>query len=194
MTIKLYSLARWSRLNPRSAVVFDGLEDHERRVRIELNVEAETRFYIEDTQGNVMFLCTVPPGIETVEFNTSGTFSLFPAEGSGEVYYQSADLEPTHIEIVDPETFTTIAERRQRNPELEEILYRTQLNMERRLAQQAAEMELMMQRMERTRADDHDQGTAAGTGGTEVSGQGTEREESGPPAGEPAAGAETGSA
>ena len=140
MVVKLNSLARWAALPSDEAIVFDGADQGERRVRINLNLEGVTAFFIGDEQGE-RFLATLGPGLETVEFNVSGAFKVYAEKGSGIVHYQSADLEPTFAEIADPKIFTRIAQRRHRNPELEEIMYRMQANTERRIAQQAEEIE-----------------------------------------------------
>jgi hypothetical protein len=140
MTIKLNSLARWSKLDSDKGIAFAGNPSGERRVRLNVNCEAVTTFFLAQGKTQTL-LCTVQPGLETIEFNTSGDFHVFAEKGSGVVMYQSADLESTHAEIVDPVIFTRIANRRHRNPELEEIMYRMQLNMERRLAQQSSEIE-----------------------------------------------------
>lgn len=152
MTIKLNSLARWAELGPKSGIVFEGSDDGERRVRINFNLEAVTSFFIHQDDEQ-RFLTTLQPGLETLEFNAVGTFAVFPEENCGCVQYQSADLEPTFSEIIDPVIFTKIANRRHRNPELEEIMYRMQANMERRLSQQAGEFQAALDR--RVKEEEH---------------------------------------
>lgn len=183
MTVKLNSLARWATLPPQNAIVFEGSEVDETRHRILFNLEAVTAFFIGDAEGE-RFLCTIGPGQETVEFNVAGSFKVYAEDGSGVVQYQSADLEPTHVEVADPVIFTRIAQRRHRNPELEEMMYRMQLNMERRFAQQAEEIAAayaqQQQEAERARATQTDDaGTPSGAGGDEVQPQGAAGEKSG---------------
>lgn len=139
MTIKLNSLKRWRLLEPKAAITFKGVADVERRVRLNVNLESVTTLFV-GSEKQQQLLCTAGPGVETIEFNMSGDFNVFAEAGSGRVHYQSADLEEAHVEIPDPEIFTRIAQRRHRNPELEEMMYRMQLNTERRLAQQAEEI------------------------------------------------------
>ena len=144
MAVKLGSLERWSVLPKGEAIVFPGSAVAERRVRINLNLEAVTTFYINQ-YGGTLFLATLGPGLETLEFHVRGEFKLIAEETAAAVHYQSADLEPNHFEVVDPKIFTKIASRRHRNPELEEIMYRMELNMQRRLAKQADEMERLLE-------------------------------------------------
>lgn len=189
MTVKLNSLARWATLPAKNAIVFEGSEVDETRHRILFNLEGVTAFFIGNAEGE-RFLCTIGPGQETVEFNIAGAFKVYAEEGSGAVQYQSADLEPTHIEVADPVIFTRIAQRRHRNPEMEEMMYRMQLNMERRFAQQAGEIATIYakreQEAERARAaETNDAGAPAGAGGDEVRAQGAVGEKPGeaaPPA------------
>ena len=147
MTIKLNSLSRWFDLEPGNAIMFDksSNEEDERRIRLNLNLADRTVFYVENSDGP-RFLAVAGPGLETLEFAVAGAVGVFAEEGAGHVQYQTAELEPTHSEIVDGAIFTKIATRRPRNPELEEMMYRAELNMQRRFAQQAAEMEAAFER------------------------------------------------
>lgn len=146
MTIKLNSLARWHDLEAGKAILFEkGSSNGERRIRLNLNLAGQTAFYIENEKGP-RFLAVAGPGLETLEFSVAGTVGVFADEGSGPVQYQTSETEPTHAEVVDAAIFTKIANRRHRNPELEEVMYRMQMNMERRLAQQAGEIEAAFER------------------------------------------------
>lgn len=201
MTVKLNSLSRWSVLAPDTAVVFAGSDIAERRVRIDFNLEAVTSFFI-DLGGKEEFLCTLAEGQETVEFNAAGTFRIYAEKGSGIVRYISADLEPTFSEVVDPVIFTKIANRRHRNPELEEMMFRMNQNLERRLAQQADEFEtaLARRRLEEENGRSAETvvsnapGTVAGAGGAEVPAQGAAGEEPGEIAPAPNGGEQQGGA
>nr|QJB21341.1 MAG: hypothetical protein [Microvirus sp.] len=184
MTVKLNSLARWAKLEPAEAIVFEGSNVGERRVRINFNLEGVTAFFIGDEQRED-FLCTIGPGLETVEFNVSGSFKVYAENGSGVVHYQSADLEPTFHEVADPVIFTRIAQRRHRNPELEEMMFRMQANIERRMASQADEIkahyERRMQEVQNVRAAETfvTPPASAPSGGSEVSAEGAAGEKPG---------------
>jgi hypothetical protein len=140
MVMKLNSLARWAVLPAGSAIVFEGRADAEKRVRLSLNLEAVTSFFIRDKSGH-RFLCTCGPGLEVIEFSVAGSFDVFPEEKAGIVQYHCAAHEEAFTVVDDPKIFTKIASRRSRNPEMEEIMYRMNANMERRLAMQTSEME-----------------------------------------------------
>lgn len=146
MVVKLNSLARWSSLDRTNRIRFTGDDAGERMVRIQFNLESVTSFYIGRDEMDADLLCTIGPGVEIVEFSAAGDFYVFAEKDAGMVKYQSADLEPTFSEVVDPVIFTKIANRRHRNPELEEMMYRMQENMERRLEQQAHEFDAALQR------------------------------------------------
>lgn len=149
MTFKLHSLTRWSLLAPGAAIeVAEPSGDGDRRVRINVNVADQTTFYVE-TEDGPQLLGTIPPGQETFEFTAYGRVAVFAKEGSGEVYYQTSEQEPTHIVVVDPRIFTKIANRRHRNPELEEMMQKMQLNIDRRLERQAREFEAALARRQR---------------------------------------------
>ncbi|WCK79740.1 hypothetical protein [Agrobacterium fabrum] len=191
MVLKLNSLSRWSELPSDKAIVFAGSDIGERTVRLNLNLEAVTSFFI-GIGGQERFLVTMQPGVDTVEFSAAGEFRVYAEEGSGAVLYQSADLEPTFSEIVDPVIFTKIANRRHRNPELEEIMFRMNQNLEARLAQQAFEFEAALERrrMEEENGRSAETvisnapGAVVGAGSAQVPAQGAVGEEPGetPPA------------
>ncbi len=187
MVVKLNSLSRWLSLDNTKAILFSGTSDNERLVRIQFNLEAVTTFYVGKDQMDADLLCTIGPGQETVEFYAHGDFYVFAEKDAGMVKYQSADLEPTFSEVVDPVIFTKIANRRHRNPEMEEMMYRMQINVERRLAQQAGELEAAFERRRREEENGRSAetvvsnapGSASGAGGTEVPAQGTGTEKTG---------------
>lgn len=141
MVVKLNSIARWLALDPKKGISFDGEPETERLYRIEFNCEAVTTFYVVQGKSERL-LITLQPGLETVEFYLAGDFTIVSDEG-GDVLFWCADYEPAFVEVLDPEIFTKIATRQARNPELEEIMYRAQLNMERRFAAQEQEIEAM---------------------------------------------------
>lgn len=187
MVVKLNSLSRWLSLDNTKAILFSGTSDNERLVRIQFNLEAVTTFYVGKDQMDADLLCTIGPGQETVEFYAQGDFYIFAEKDAGMVKYQSADLEPTFSEVVDPVIFTKIANRRHRNPEMEEMMYRMQLNVERRLAQQAGELEAAFERRRKEEENGRSAetvvsnapGAASGSGGTEVPAQGAGTEKTG---------------
>lgn len=185
MTIKLGSLSRW-RPFMGHAVILGGTPHRERQIRLHFNCESETAIYrvFADTDDQQL-ITVVPAGNETVEFHAAGEvrFIAVPISGT-EVWYQTADIEPTYIEVDDPAIFTRIAARRHRNPELEEIMYRMQENMERRFAMQAHEFEAALQRRrDEENAKQQEQAeppsSDAGSGGEEVRSQEPTDEQSG---------------
>lgn len=175
MTIKLNTLARWHDLPAGQQIWFGQEGEPARLVRLHVNLSHPTVFNIEDAYGPRL-LCAVPAGVETIEFSAEGRFSVFPDANSGEVQFQTAELEPAFAEIADPKIFTKIANRRHRNPELEEIMYRMNLNMERRLADQAEQFEAALERRRNEEANGRPAetvvtnapGAAANAGGAEV--------------------------
>lgn len=187
MVVKLNSLSRWLSLDSTKGIRFSGTADAERCVRIQFNLEAVTTFYVGKDQMDADLLCTIGPGQETVEFYAQGEFYVFAEKDAGMVKYQSADLEPTFAEVVDPVIFTKIAKRRERNKELEELMYVAQANIERRFAQQAAELQAAFERkvkeLENGRPAEvvksNAPGAASGSGGGTVSEQKPDGEKSG---------------
>jgi hypothetical protein len=149
MTINLNSLDRWKVLPAGKAVLFDR-PDAQRRARINFNCAAQTVLHVEDANGPRL-LTSVPPGLSTVQFSVKGAFAIMTDKGSGEVHYQTADIEPTSHQAVDEKVFTKLATRRQRNPELEAIMHQLTLNQQRMFEQQREEYEFRLAQMEKAR-------------------------------------------
>lgn len=176
MTVKLHSLSRWLPLNQGEAIVFNKSSGTgERRVRLHLNMARQTTFFVEDGDG-ARLLTTTGPGLETIEFSAAGKVAVFAEDGAAEVHYQTSEYEPTHVRVVDPVIFTKIANRRHRNPELEEMMFRMNQNIERRLYQQSLELEAAFERRRKEEEngrpaeviETNAPGAVANAGGSEV--------------------------
>lgn len=173
MTIKLNSIARW-RPAQEKVLTFEG--HGARRIRLHVNSPGTTLAWLVHDKGELQFLARVD-GFQTIEFHAEGNVSI--SLDGNDVWWSCAETEPTHVEIVDPHIFTKIANRRHRNPELEEIEYRMMMNMERRLASQQAEFEEALARRRKEIADGppanevktNAPGAAANAGSGEVSPQ-----------------------
>lgn len=82
--------------------------------------------------GLVAFL-GVAKGRDRFEFAVDGAFELFCEGGSAYVY--TADGQDISTHVLAPVVFTRIANRRQRNPQLELMQYQMRVNQERMLKQ-----------------------------------------------------------
>lgn len=95
-----------------------------------------------------MFLATVH-GLEEVEFFAHGAFAV---QADADLYLKSVDGNPVHAVIPDAATFTRIAERRARNPEIEALQQMLLRNQERRMGAMFDEVRLERERNARERA------------------------------------------
>lgn len=138
--VKLNSLSRWRLLEKGKAIHFAALGNGERRIRLTVNAQLETALWLRNADGEERFLAALNPGVNLVEFMAVGPFAVVPSDGENEIWYQTAEAEPNHVVISDPVIFTGIPQRRQRNPQLEAIMYMMRQNQaenEKRLAAQA---------------------------------------------------------
>lgn len=170
-TIKLDALSRWHKA-VKGELISLGSTSDVRRVRLHVNSNGPSQVYMVEEWG-LRFLAKVD-GYNTVEFYTAGEVDLMIDAPGDDAWWHCAEIEPTCIEVKDPTIFTEIAGRRQRNPELEEMMFRMQMNVERRMAMQRDEYEAQMQRYReevenaRAQAKVNATGSTAGTGATEV--------------------------
>jgi hypothetical protein len=78
---------------------------------------------------------------------------MLACTSESEVWYFTNDGDLIAMERPEAVSFTKIASRRARNPELERMMWKMEQNMERRLAAQRVEMEALRQQLEAERVD-----------------------------------------
>lgn len=151
MSQRIHNLSKWVRLGEGKGLSF--AKAKRRTVVLDVNCPSQVAFYVlhdgvvegmEDGEGP-LFL-GVAEGRDTFEFGVDGGFTLL-AEG-GEAYVYTADGQQIETRIVSPVVFTRIANRRQRNPQLELMQYRMRLNQDARMKALEAEAERRVAAME----------------------------------------------
>lgn len=133
---KLFDVSKWRRAEAGEVLTFAG--EGTRRVRLELS--APLRAILTVVNGSSI-VETVVSGRDVVEFTAEGEFAISASEG---LFWYTADGQDWSVAPVDDTTFTQIVERRVRNPEIEYMMYVQQMNMEKRLASQAADYERLI--------------------------------------------------
>lgn len=99
------------------------------------------------SDGRAVTFLGLAKGRDRFEFGVSGAFELVVVGGPAYVYtVDSADLA---TRVVAPVIFTRIANRRQRNPQLEMMEYQMRLNQNRMYAELEQESARRMQAMEK---------------------------------------------
>lgn len=127
--IKLDSLSRWMPLKVGDTLVLEG--DIHRRIRLHVNSPKRSSLFFVNEDGEVQFLAA-PVGRDVVEFAAAGTLKI--STDDEDVYVYSSETEQTCTIIPDAETFTKIAERAARNPDIEYLMHQQQINLNRRFA------------------------------------------------------------
>lgn len=143
---KIYNVENWVVIEPGQVLEYPA--DRPRLVRLEVNAAAESQLYMLNASNEAFFLALVK-GRDTIEFVSSGKFSLSVAENACSVY--TVDGSNISHTVEAPVSFTRIVERRRRNPELEIIAAQMAANMNRIIEQQANEREAEYARRERAR-------------------------------------------
>lgn len=166
MALKLRNLGRWSAFDGK-ALVLPAAPDHQRRIKIEVNSEFDTRYDVE-CDGVVSFL-GVAKGLELLDFVGVGTVTV-TATSVGDVFFVTNDGEQTAV-AHELASFTKIANREARNPHLEAILWSAhQSDLRRQQAHDAmiAEMNAKLAQIEAAKAGA--QGDEAGAGSVDGGG------------------------
>lgn len=133
---RLHNINKWRHLVEGNAYSF--ANTRKRNVRLEVNAPLEVCLTVIDDQGESFFLALVK-GRDTVEFVSTGKIAI--AVEGGDIWLYTEDSDDISSVVIDPVKFTRIAERRQRNPELEFIAAQMNRNMQRNLEKQAFEIE-----------------------------------------------------
>lgn len=134
--------------------VLDGgklpLPGEARKIVLQVNAPQETVLTIslEDLGSPEKFLALVK-GRDTLEFYVPGNVNI---RVDGDCYFTGTEMgEPAYEVDDDPEIFTRVAVRKQRNPELEALMHKQTLNFQRMLNQQLDERDKLYAARERTR-------------------------------------------
>ncbi|MER8599677.1 hypothetical protein NKH09_17525 [Mesorhizobium sp. M1339] len=143
---KLGDLSRW-RLHDEKALFF---ADHKvRTIRLDVRAAAPVHVYLHtNSDGEVVdeFLTVLPAGLSAVEFLSNGCSLVL--DSTGPVVYFSPEIEAVAFENVEEETFTTIAQRRERNPEVEWMEFLMNQNINARMAAMDEEFQRRLAAME----------------------------------------------
>lgn len=144
MVVRIHNLTKWHRLPPGGSFNLTG--SGLRRVRIEVNCEQPTSFQVIEGE-HVAFLAVVQ-GLETLEFSVSDDIASLVPTSEGDVWFftNHGDVEAFDAGFV--ESFTKLANRRARNPALEQMMFKLEQNMTRRLSRQSEELAAIERRIE----------------------------------------------
>lgn len=128
--INLKEIEKFRRLPDGGAIALSS--DKRREVRLEVNAAEPCQLQLERADGSRQFLANVE-GRETLLFIAEGRVVVRPTT-EGEFWWWSPEVASSVV-AMDQKSFTKIATRRQRNPELERMMRTVQLNAERRMQQ-----------------------------------------------------------
>lgn len=104
-----------------------------RRVRLEVLSEGPSRLYVTTDDGR--FFIGHFEGYDVVQFAVPGVWKI-EAQGAGNVKIYCGEMEKLNVEASDDAvSFAQIMTRRVRNPELERLMHKMNINLERRLQQ-----------------------------------------------------------
>lgn len=171
--IVLNDIAKWVPLAGGEVIRFGGKRP--RPIKLEMNTSEPAVIMIHIDGEDVPRLLARVTGRETLSFVVPGPFEIMHRSIDAEVYVLAADGAKVHRENMAVEAYTTLHERRARNPELEFIQWQMNKNMEKRLAMQAAEFERRLRNVDSGKSiagDGSEQAERPGNGVAPVEGAG----------------------
>lgn len=145
MTVKLYSISAWKRIEADKLLVLDGGRGRPRKIRLEVNTFWPTRVALM-VEGQGPFHLAHVDGYELIEFHWAGEARISFSSayvGTDKIdvdgwYFTNDGLNSSYM-VEDPETFTTLHKRRQRDPEFERMQMIMMRAVDARVAQMLAQ-------------------------------------------------------
>ncbi|MDX8442859.1 hypothetical protein [Mesorhizobium australafricanum] len=147
---KLGDLSRW-RAHDDKAIAFG--HHKVRSIRLDVRASAPVHVYLHTNEDGELvdeFMTVLPVGLSAVEFLSGGCSLVLSS--TGPLSYFTPEIEAVAFENVEEETFTTIAQRRERNPEVEWMEFLMNQNINSRMAAMDAEFERRMMALEERNA------------------------------------------
>lgn len=143
MSYDLTDLEKWVVVPKGGGIWFSG--SNPRQVRVEVLADQPTRLYVEhEHEGKpVTHFIGIVCGYEVIKFQMSSPFRL-TADGVGAKVWSPEMLSAGAIELPEAVSFTTMMQRRERNPIVEQMMHKMQQNMERRIARAERDMQLRL--------------------------------------------------
>lgn len=139
MITKLGNLTSWKPVNPGDGILLPGKK---RRVRIAFNTQAATK--VVALQRNEVYVLGVVTGMQEYEFGASGDVEIHLDTDQVALWRTDDGVQTATQPSTD--SFTKMMERKERNPELEYMMYMAEQNAKRRSDQMLASAEAMIER------------------------------------------------
>ncbi len=162
MVVRIHNIDKWKRL-PAGDVLGLG-HGGARLVRVDLNCPTPT--HVAYSQGEVVTFLAVVHGLQTLEFATieADEEPLLVLTGEDDAWYFTDEGDHAPVENLEAKSFTKLATRRARNPELERLQFIAEQNMNNRMArleeEYARRFENMARSVDRETGEVIDHGTA----------------------------------
>jgi len=129
---RILSVYDWQVLSAGTEVKIETDLLEQRLVRIRVNAPSPMALYVRVPDAEEPIFLARVEGLDEIQFNVAGPYTLMAFDG--EVWFDTLDGARADVEAVEPDSFTSIVERKARNHELELIERKMQENIERRLA------------------------------------------------------------
>lgn len=155
--LTLNDIQKWVPLEDGEVITFAG--QRPRPIMLEVNTSEKAVLMIHLKGEDTPRLLALVEGRETLSFVVPGPFDLMHRTPGADVYVLAADGSKVHREGLDLDAYTTLHERRARNPEIEYMQYLMNQNIEKRLAKQAETFERRLASVNR--------GTGSESGGSQ---------------------------
>ncbi len=143
---RVLSIYDWQKLPKNERAIFQSDVIGQRLVRLRVNAPQRVALYLTlPDLVDPVFVATVQ-GLDEIQFYVDGDYKLSAI--GGELWFDTLDGTRPDVEPVEPDSFTSIVERRQRNPELELLERKMHENIERRMSYLTALMTEELQQKE----------------------------------------------
>lgn len=138
---QLGDINRWVSIGEGEVLEFN--DRRARPVRLAVNTSRKAELMIQIGSDEPRFLALVE-GRDLLQFVVPGAYAIMHRTPEAEVLILTADGDAQHRVNMAEEVYTSLHERRARDPALERMQFEMQRNFDRRMAQVTAQVERMI--------------------------------------------------
>lgn len=140
--IILNDIHKWVPVDAKEGIVFHNRNP--RPITLDFNVDGEASMYILVGDEKTPYFLGLVKGRQTLKFVTPDKFVLVNKTIDVNAYVLSRDSTKVHREVLDEEIFTTLHEPRAVDPDVQRMMDKINIGVQRRLAAQEAHYERML--------------------------------------------------
>lgn len=127
---RIHNVSKWALYDPKTGLTFEGMPG--RRIELQFNTVTKARVVLVGEERNT-FLAVID-GMDRIEFSADERIVDIVVTSDDEVWYFTNEGQQAAVSRPEAVSFTRMMSRRQRNPQLERMMFEMRQNEARREA------------------------------------------------------------